>query len=127
DPARARHAGRGVEGAVPALELRAPRGERAHPLGVEARPHLAREHEARALVHTHEEGAQAHARALAPGEAADDDLLASPALDLEPVAPSSRAVRRVPPLRHRALEAKPASLAPELHAATHHRAPGAHE
>jgi hypothetical protein len=55
-------------------------------------------------VHAHEQRADPLPRALRLGEAADDDLLLAHALHLQPVRRSPRAVGRVAPLRHDALE-----------------------
>src|SRR4029077_19821446 len=63
-------------------------------------------HQALALVETDVERAEAGARALGIGVAADHELLAPLALDLEPVGRSPRLIRARKLLGHDALEAQ---------------------
>ncbi len=80
--------------------------------GVEARAHLAREHEVAAVEVADEQRAESDAPALRIGEAADHQLLRRLALHLQPVRRAPMLVGRVAPLGDDALPAFPARALP---------------
>ena len=96
------------------LERVEPRAQVEQQLRVEARADLAGEHEVVALEVADEQRAQADARALRIGEAADDELLARLALHLQPVRRAAVLVGRVAPLGDDALPALGARALPRL-------------
>src|SRR4051794_9983257 len=98
-------------------ERRVVAGERAHPraqvaqgLAVEAGADLAGVAQRAAVVVAEQQRAELGARALRSGEAADDELLALLALELQPVARAGGAVRAVGALGDHALPALAARL-----------------
>src|SRR5205823_13307004 len=114
--------GRG--GAPERLELRLDVRERRV---VEARADLRDVHQPPALVEAQVERAEVGARALRRGVAADDELLAELALDLQPVPRAARGVVAQAPLRHDALEPLLGSRLVELPAVLEHVIAAAHD
>ena len=92
-----------VNGVFGDLERVEPRAQVEQQLGVEAGADLAGEHEIVLFEVADQQRAQADARALRIGEAADDELLRRLALHLQPVRRAAVLVRRVAPLGDDAL------------------------